>query len=125
MKAEDGAKIEPEFNRALAIWHNGDGRAAIPILEQLLSEYPKAPFILGVLGAIYYDLEDYERASDYFQRTLLLNPKSELASRGLFFSLHDVGKHGEAISEVERYLSIAQSKEYDLLIQETLEALDE
>jgi len=26
---------------------------------------------------------------------------------------------------VERYLSIAQSKEYDLLIQETLEALDE
>jgi type IV pilus assembly protein PilF len=124
MKDEERAKIEPEFNHALEIWRDGDGRAAIFILERLASEYPNRPAILGVLGAIYSGLGEHERAVDYFQQTLSLSPKSELASRALFFSLCDIGRYGDAMSEMERYLSIAQSKEYDLLIQETLEELE-
>jgi tetratricopeptide (TPR) repeat protein len=123
MKAEDKAKIESAFNRAIKIWHEGDDRAAILMLERLAVEYPNNPAILGVLGGIYYGLEEYKISSDYFQRTLALSPKSDLASRGLFFSLRNIGKSDEAISEMERFLPVSQSEEYDFLVREALDYL--
>ena len=126
MKAEDRARIEPEFNRALELWRGGDARAAASILERLSLEYPNRPYILGLLGAIYYrSLGDYERAANYFGQTVSLSPKSELASRGLFFSLRELGRHEEAMAEMARFLSVAPSKEYDLLVRESLEDLDD
>src|SRR2546423_13344136 len=125
MKAEERAKIEPRFNRALEIWRGGDGRIAVEILEQLALEYPNRPFILGVLGNIYRGLGDYERAADYFRRTTLLSPKSELASLGLFQSLRDAERQDEAIAEMERFLCVAQSEIYELFVRESLEYLDD
>ena len=124
MRAEERAKIEPLFNCALEFWRGGDAHAAAEIFERLALEYPNRPYILGMLGAVYRDLGDYERAVDCFRRTLSLSPKSELASRALFFSLWDIGKHDEAIAEMERFLSVAKSKEYDLIVREMIEGLD-
>ena len=124
MKSKDRAKIEPEFNRAVDIWHSGDGHTAAEILMRLASAFPKNPAILGMLGAIYHRLEDYARASDYFQQTVSLSPKSELASLGLFHSLWRVGRYDEAVTEMERFLSISESEEYSLLVKDMLEDLD-
>jgi predicted Zn-dependent protease len=120
MKAEEKAKIEPEFNRALEAWHDGDGDMAVQILKRLASKYPNRAFILGMLGAIYQSLDDNERAAGYFQQTASLSPKSELASLGLFHSLWQVGRRDEAMDEMTRFLSAASSEEYDLLIEESL-----
>jgi tetratricopeptide (TPR) repeat protein len=126
MKAEEKAKIEPIFNKALEFWRGGDGRTAASMLERLALEYPNRPFILGMLGAIYRSLEEYERAVEYYSRTTALSPKSELASLGLFHSLWRVGRHEEAMAEMTRFTSVAPSKEYDLLVSESLgELVDE
>jgi predicted Zn-dependent protease len=120
MKAEERAKIESEFNRAIEIWRDGDGQMAVQILERLASEHPNRPFILGMLGAIYRSLGDYERAVGYFQQTASLSPKSELASLGLFHSLWQLERREAAMDEMTRFLSVASSEEYDLLINESL-----
>jgi tetratricopeptide (TPR) repeat protein len=120
VKAKDRARIEPDFNSALDLWHGGDGRAAIEILERLASEYPDQPAILGMLGAISRSLRDYERAVDYYQQTTALSPRSELASLGLFHSLWQVGRRDEAMDEMARFLTVAPSEEYNLLMKESL-----
>jgi predicted Zn-dependent protease len=124
MEAEDRAKFESEFNRALDIWHDGDGRSAAEILTRLLSSHPRHPAILGMLGAIYHRMENYERAAVYFRQTVSLSPNSELASLGLFNSLWQVNRHDEAVAEMERFLSVSESDEYDLLIKDMIEDLD-
>lgn len=124
MNAQERAKIEPEFNRALEIWRNGDGQMAVQILERLDSEYPSRPFILGMLGAIYRSLGDHGRSLGYFQQAASLSPQSELASLGLFHSLWEAGRQEEALDEMRRFLSVASSEEYDLLIKESLEDLE-
>ena len=124
MKADDRAKIEPEFNRALETWRNGDGQLAVQILERLAAEYANQPAIFGMLGAIYRSLDDYELAVGNFQRAASLSPKSELASLGLFHSLWQVGRREEAMDEMSRFLLVAPSEEYALLIEDSLDDLD-
>jgi tetratricopeptide (TPR) repeat protein len=120
VKAEDRARIELDFNCALDLWHGGDGRAAAEILERLASAYPDRPAILGMLGAIYRSLGEHERAVGYYQRTAALSPKSELASLSLFHSLWQVGRRDEAMDEMARFLTVAPSEEYNLLVRESL-----
>lgn len=119
MEAEDRARIEPDFNRALELWHGGDGRAAAGILKRPASEYPDHPATLGMLGAIYQSLGEYDRAVYYFKKTAALSPKSELAALGLFHSLWRVGRHDEAMDEMMCFLSVAPSEEYNRLVRES------
>jgi len=118
MNAEDRAKIEPEFNRALRLRDGGDWLGAAAIFEQLDVEHPNHPAILGVWGSIYFHLKDWQRALPLYQRTVSLSPESELASLGLFHSLWNVGKRKEALAEMKRFLSLKESEEYRQLIKE-------
>ena len=122
MNAEEKAKIEPEFNRALRLRDEGNLLGAAAIFEQLDAEHPNHAAILGMWSGIYHHLEDWERALPLYQRTVLLSPKSELASLGLFHSLWSVGKKDEAFAEMKRFLSHSESEEYRLLLEEIDEA---
>src|SRR3712207_2806544 len=112
MNAEERAKIEPEFDRALRLRDGGDLLGAAAIFERLDAEYPNRVAILGMWGSLYFRLRDWARALPLYRRAVELSPKSELASLGLFHSLWGVGRSEEAFAEMRRYLSVAESAEY-------------
>ena len=78
--------------------------------------------ILGVLAHIYFTQRDLSKALDCYIETVSLSPKSELASLGLFHTLWDLGRAGEACNEAKRFLSLRESEEYFLLIEEMRDA---
>ena len=124
MNAEERAKIEPEFNRALRLRDGGDLLGAAAIFERLDAEYPNKAAILGTWGSIYFRLKDWERALPLYQRTVMLSAKSELASLGLFHSLWNLGRRDEAFAEMRRFLSVSESAEYSQLISEMREGAE-
>lgn len=118
MDEEVKIKIEPEFNRALKLRDDGDLSGAIEIFRELDDEYPNQAVILGMWASIYFQTNDWENALLIYQRLVVLSPKSELASLGLFHSLFSVGQKQEAFNEMRRFLSISTSQEYWQLINE-------
>lgn len=116
MNVEERAKIELEFDRALRLRDGGDLLGAAAIFERLNAEYPNQAAILGMWGSIYFRLRDWERALPLYQRTVMLAPKSELASLGLFHSLWSHGRREEAFAEMRRFLCVADSAEYRQLL---------
>jgi len=118
------AKIEPEFNRALQLRDKGNWLGAAEIFEQLDKENPDQSVILKMWGSIYFHLEDWGKALPLYERALALSPKSELSSLGLFHSLWNLGRKDEAFAEMNRYLSISDSKEYRQLTKEMGVELD-
>ncbi len=121
MNAEEKAKVEPEFNRALRLRDGGDWLGAATIFERLDAEHPNQAAILGMWSSIYFHLKDWERALPLYLQTVALSPKSELASLGLFHSLWNVGRQKEAFTEMRRFLSLRESEEYRQLIEEVCE----
>ena len=113
------SEIEPDFNEALRLFHEeGRAKEALEILSRIAELHPNFPAVFGVMGGIYKLTGDLRNAARYFRRVIELNPKSELASRGLFMSLYRVGRKDEAWAEARRFLSIAESKEYVRMIHE-------
>lgn len=62
------------FNRAEARRLAGDTRAARADLEQALSIAPKDPEFLHALGLVSYEEDDFDAASDFYNRALEADP---------------------------------------------------
>lgn len=122
---EDKKIIEEPFNRALALRDQGDLQGAIQILSGIAESYPSFAGVFGVTGAIYKKIGDLENARKCFERTVELAPKSELASLNLFHTLHRLGNKARAYSEMNRFLSLRKSEEYDRLKMALQEEIDE
>jgi predicted Zn-dependent protease len=110
--------LRKKFDRAVRL--NKDGRAveAISILESLKKQFSQSASVVGYLGGIYFERGQLAKATDNFQRAVRLSPMSELASVGLFHSLWAAGKNDQALNEMGRFLSLAESKEYRILIRD-------
>lgn len=121
---EERRNIEGPFNHALALRDQGDYEGAIQILSGIAERYPFAA-VFGVTGAIYKKIGDLENARKCFERAVELAPKSELASLNLFHTLHRLGNKARAYSEMDRFLSLRKSEEYDRLKMELREEIDE
>jgi tetratricopeptide (TPR) repeat protein len=82
-KANDLAPNEPLYWRALAefaIRHQIQIRElALPAAQQAYDLDPKDPSSLVVLGEVYYFLEEYDRAHQYLQEALNIDPHFSLA----------------------------------------------
>ncbi|HQU82710.1 MAG TPA: hypothetical protein PKY59_06285 [Pyrinomonadaceae bacterium] len=123
MTEDEKIKIEPEFNRALNIWHEDKPLEAINILKKLDENFPNHYVISFTLSAIYHDLEIWQQTLKYSKKAVAFSPKSESASIILFHSLFNLKKYQEAFDEIKRFLAIASInnkplKEYDLLIRD-------
>jgi len=119
MTEDEKIKIEPEFNRALDLWHEDKPFEAIKILKQLNKEFPNQPTILGMLGAIHFTLDDWANSLIYYDKAVILSPKSESASIGLFHSLWHHERFDEAFEEAKRYVKLnGFSKKYDFIMKE-------
>jgi predicted Zn-dependent protease len=117
--------IEEEFDGALALRDTGKVDEALRILQDLALRRPDAYPVFGAMAGIQYEKDDLEGASRNFRRTVVLSPRSELASRGLFHSLYKLGKLAEAFEEVARYRALKSSAEYDLILKELLAESEE
>ena len=72
----------------------------------------------GLIASSYYQLKDFSLSQKYFKKTTKLNPKSELASLGLFHSLMELGKTTAALKELHYYILHNTPKPYKLTISE-------
>ena len=115
-------RIKDGFNFAIKLRDQGDLKGALQMLHSLDLEYPNHAPVLGLMGGIYFSLDNFERAKMILERVVVMSPHSELASLGLFHSLWKLGLRDEAFAEMKRFLAIADSDEYQELLSELLTA---
>ncbi len=117
------AKIEKLFEEGIALRDSDRLEEAIEKFKEILTLNPprRAP-ILGPLGHIYWKQKSFAKALECYTEAVSLSPKSELGSLGLFHTLWDLGRYKEALAEARRFLSLRDSEEYFLLIEEMRDA---
>lgn len=119
MTDDEKIKIEPEFNRALNLWHENKSDEAIRILKKLDKEFPNQPVIVKMIGAIYFSLEDWSNCIIYSEKNVALSPKSEHTSITFFHCLWNQERFDEAFEEAKRFIKLnGFSKEYALILEE-------
>ncbi len=119
MTEDTKIKIEPEFNRALAVWHESKPFEAIKILQKLEKQNPKQPIILGMIAAIYHELKDWTQCLIYSEKAAKFLPNSERFSTMLFHSLWNKERFDEAFEEAKRFINLnGFSKEYNFILKE-------
>ncbi len=120
--------IDKLFELGIELRDNGDLRDSVGVFSKILNDYPNDEKISGVylvLGGVYSDLKEYEKALSNFKKATDLNPKSELASLGLYITYAKLDRDEEAIRELIRYLRQFPAKLYKDTLEELLEGLDQ
>lgn len=92
--------------------------SACDLFVQLLEEKPESKIVLGMLSTCYFELEQYELAAKHAQRSVIVSPKSEVASLILFHSLWHIEQYDEAFDEMRRFMTLTSSAAYDELLQD-------
>ena len=119
--------IEKMFDSAIELRDKGKVRDAAEVLSTIIAQFStdsRISGVHGVLGGIYNDLEEHEKAFENFQKAAILNPKSELASLGLYLSYVKLDKSEKAIVELFRYLTSNPAELYRDTLEELLEGLE-
>jgi tetratricopeptide (TPR) repeat protein len=110
------------FQKALDLRDGGAHAHAMEILRCLLLEDPSDIDVLFILGGILFNMDEHREAADVFRRVLEQRPENEPASLALFHSLWKLGYRREAYQEMRRFLEIADSREYERLLEDIDEA---
>jgi tetratricopeptide (TPR) repeat protein len=116
--------IDSMFELAIELRDKGKFRDSINVLRRILQEYPadnQTSGIYLILGGVHADLGEKTQARENFQRATELNPKSELASLGLYVTHCDLNQDEEAIQELIRYLENYPANLYKETLKELLE----
>ncbi|MCE2936839.1 MAG: hypothetical protein LW845_12520 [Flammeovirgaceae bacterium] len=119
--------IDSMFELAIELRDKGELRDSINVLFKILNDYSvdeRTHGIHTVLGGIHSDLGENENALINFRRATELNPKSELASLGLYITLTTLNRDEEAIHELIRYLKSYPADLYKGTLEELLEDLE-
>lgn len=95
--------LDSMFELATELRDKGQLQDSINVLLKILDQYPvdkKTYVVYTVLGGVYRDIDENEKALLNFRKATVLNPKYELASLGLYVTLVKLGKDIEAINEM-------------------------
>ena len=95
--------IDSMFELAIELRDKGELRHSIKVFSKILSDYPndKAKHgVYSVLAGVHLDLKEYAKALENFKKATDLNPKSELASLGLYVTYVELDSDEEAIGEL-------------------------
>ncbi len=79
-----------------------DRKNAILQLKAIIVEKPTNPSAYYYLGSIYFEEKDYERAAEFLQRTLILNPDFEPAYYDIAAALINANKPDDALKILDR-----------------------
>lgn len=109
------------FDRAMELRDSGQLEESIELLLQLLQLLgPEDKRLsahshtqVGHIRTMQGRLVDSER---HFREAVMISPKMELASLGLFHALGNLERHVEAVGEVVRFLSVRESLGYRELL---------
>lgn len=118
--------IDQMFELAIELRNSGDLRDAVGVLSRIVDTYSEDGRIARVhtvLGGVYSDLKDHEKALENFKKATILNEKLELASLGLYITYVKLDRDEEAISEMKRYLKSFAADLYKDTLEELLEGL--
>jgi predicted Zn-dependent protease len=125
MSSAASASATPEFKeklgQALDLKNQERYAEAAQILEQLREKYPQSASVHAILGEVLWQQHGAAQAIPAFQRTVELAPTSELASLGLFHTLLEIGDKQRALQEMNRFLSLSDSEEYEALAEKLKE----
>jgi predicted Zn-dependent protease len=111
-------ELKTLLDRSVKLIGRGKHREALRILNPLSDQHPRSAAVFGMLGRAFFEIGDMKKSRDAFKRAVDLNPKSELASLGLFHSLWGQEAASEAFAEMRRFLSITDSSEYKTLLRD-------
>jgi tetratricopeptide (TPR) repeat protein len=100
------------FRSAVKLRDEGKLHAARDTLRICAEMDPDSAVILATLGHVYYDMLEFEEASNLFKRAVELSPYTEAYSLGLFHSLWKLEKTAEAIEEAKRFQGHSESEDY-------------
>jgi tetratricopeptide (TPR) repeat protein len=76
----------PEILRCLgwSIFHSGEKKQGLVILERSLNLSPRDPLILSDLGICYLNDKDFDKANDLFRKVLEIEPDNEKVKECLY-----------------------------------------
>lgn len=111
------------INMAISLNSKKLFKEALSILLGIEAKYKKSSMINGLIATSYYHAKEYGMSADYYKRTIELNPKSELASLGLFHSLWEMKNYSGAYREMDRFLSSNEANSYKVTLIELYEQL--
>ncbi|MGC9035730.1 MAG: tetratricopeptide repeat protein [Verrucomicrobiia bacterium] len=75
----------------------GERKNAIQQLKAIIAEQPTNPIAYYYLGSIYFEEKDYEKAAEFFNRTLILNPDFEPVYYDIAGALINANKPEDAL----------------------------
>ena len=88
---------EKEYIKAFKYFQSGNLQQAEQICKKILLKHPRNVDALNMLGAISYQLRNYNAAAKYLQKTVELNPKHADAYGNLGNVLQEQGQLDEAM----------------------------
>ena len=117
-------ELKQEYSKAVKFKETGQLDAAKKLLIDLAEKDPKSPAILAVLGDVYWEMGILEEAVNTFKRAVELAPTLEAVSLGLFHCLWKLGRREDALVEIKRFQSVADSEDYREIVKEINEKLE-
>lgn len=121
---------ERRFNKALVLRNEGHIKEALKSLIALEPELAERAGFWLVRGDLEERLAGPRAALTSYRRAVTLAPMHELSSRSLFHALWNLGRAGDvdaeeqAITEIRRFTTLADSESYDKIIAELHEKRD-
>jgi predicted Zn-dependent protease len=115
-------KVTPEFKdrfqEAVELKNQGRSEEAEQKFKDLFVMNPASASVHALLADTLWNQGQLTRAIASFRKAVELAPKSEMASLGLFHTLLESGDREGAIVEMDRFLSLSDSEEYQALTQQ-------
>ena len=82
-----------------------DSSGRIAALEQLIAREPQNADYPAQTGNLYYDLGQFDKAADYYQRSLSIRPRDPNVETDLATCFHYLGQDDKALEILDNVLS--------------------
>lgn len=88
-----------------------DSSAMVKALEEQMAQNPKDPALRLQLGNVYYDQGAWQKAVEWYQKTLELDPKNINARTDLGTAYFNLGRPQDALREYKKTLEFEPNHE--------------
>lgn len=112
------AEFKKRLQEAIDLKNQKRYEDAAAILEELRETDPASASVHGILGHVLWEQGKLPKAIRSFRQAVKISPSSELASLGLFHTLRIAGKKVAALREMDRFLRVKKSIEYEAIAKE-------
>ncbi len=82
-----------------------DAAGRLAALEKMSAQKPQNPDYAAQIANLYYDMGQYEKAADFYQRSLRLRPKDPNIETDLSVCFHYLGRSDEALEMLNNVLA--------------------